>query len=129
MTEQSAFTYRVERRIPPGQWEIIADGLPNTNYTDSSVEPDTEYQYRVTARNSAGYGPPSEVLTVTTAASDSGPDEEGNEEDRIKNLEIRLSALDNRVSGAENKIDGLRADLASRRDDPLQLPPEGYKRD
>ena len=41
MTEQSGLTYKVERCAPPGPWVVIADGLLTTNYTDSSVEPDT----------------------------------------------------------------------------------------
>jgi fibronectin type 3 domain-containing protein len=59
--------YRVERSEDGGAtWVPIVTGLTTTGYSDVSVAPNTTYDYRVFAYNTAGDSPPSNVATVTT---------------------------------------------------------------
>ena len=60
-SDSSITGYRVLRRNPaihdPGDFEVIEDdtGSSDTSYTDTDVEPETKYVYRVQARNAHGW--------------------------------------------------------------------------
>lgn len=61
--------YRIARRLLPiGSWMVIATNTNSTSttHTDTGVEPDTSYQYRVSAINSAGTGDWSATANATT---------------------------------------------------------------
>lgn len=62
--------YQVERRDYPGPtaWNILTQTLPanTTSYTDTTTASETEYDYRVRARNSRGVSGPSNVANITT---------------------------------------------------------------
>jgi len=59
----SSVQYTVERSIDNESWQPISQALSETTFTDTDVEPDTLYYYRVTAKDDAGNN--SEVATVT----------------------------------------------------------------
>lgn len=63
----SAAGYRLERRSETGAFSQIID-LPaaSLTFTDSSVGPDSAYEYRVYAYNASGNGPLSNVIQVAT---------------------------------------------------------------
>ena len=71
--------YQVLRRNPTlhdtGVFEVLEDdtGSADTSYTDTSVEPETKYVYRVKARNAHGLSEWSRALTVTTTADPTPP--------------------------------------------------------
>jgi hypothetical protein len=50
----------------PG-WLVLVDNVPITasSYTIESLMPDTYYMFMIRARNSQGYGPPSQVSDLT----------------------------------------------------------------
>ncbi len=70
--DSSITSYQVLRRNPAvhdtGEFVIIEDdtGSPNTSYTDTDVDPDTEYLYRVKARNAHGLSGWSGFVKVST---------------------------------------------------------------
>lgn len=65
--------YRILRRnkdITPRQpFQIIADDIVGTSYTDTTVEAETTYAYRIKARNSAGYSRRSRPAAVETPSA------------------------------------------------------------
>lgn len=70
--DSSITSYQVLRRNPAihdtGEFVIIEDdtGSPDTSYTDVDVDPETEYLYRVKARNAHGLSGWSGFVRVTT---------------------------------------------------------------
>lgn len=63
-------TIVVERAESGGAFSELVSLGPNTeSYTDTSVDPDVTYAYRVFAENALGSSPPSNELTVTTPAA------------------------------------------------------------
>ena len=78
--DSSITGYQALRRNPaihdPGEFEAIEDdtGSAATSYTDTDVEPETKYVYRVKARNAHGLsGRSGYVSTTTPAAPDLTP--------------------------------------------------------
>ena len=66
--------YRVERSLDGSTWsQIGTTGLNVTTYADTTVSPNTTYQYRVEAVNAGGTSDPSNVVTVTTPTRRSPP--------------------------------------------------------
>jgi hypothetical protein len=68
-------SYRVERAPASGVFTIVATlDAPVTAYTDSGLDPNTAYAYRLTPTNAAGTGPAAtiDVLTLTDAPSGNG---------------------------------------------------------
>lgn len=54
--------YDVERKDDKGRWvKVNRDPVRGTEFTDDTVQPNKTYEYRVTAKNTAGPGKPSEV--------------------------------------------------------------------
>jgi predicted RecB family endonuclease len=67
--------FAVERSTAASGWVEIARTGPNeTVLADVTVAPSTTYSYRVRAYNSAGYSAASNVVTLTTPATDTVPD-------------------------------------------------------
>ncbi|MEM7144637.1 MAG: fibronectin type III domain-containing protein [Verrucomicrobiota bacterium] len=63
-------SYTVQRRLgPAGSWTTVAD-LPanSTSYSDSNLQPDTLYEYRVMASNGIGDSSYSNIDSATTDA-------------------------------------------------------------
>ncbi|ELT96016.1 hypothetical protein CAPTEDRAFT_49277, partial [Capitella teleta] len=58
--------YNVERRLVSSKrWlKINKETVTETNYTDTDVVEDNEYEYKTMAENSVGVGPPSEPCTA-----------------------------------------------------------------
>ncbi len=48
------FRYQVQRSTFGRPWRVVADDLPDTNFTDNNVQPGVEYEYRVRVKNQAG---------------------------------------------------------------------------
>ena len=73
--EDDAIThYQILRREGgSGAFEIIAENVTETSYTDVAVAGETGYEYRVVAVNDAGASPESDSLTVNTPAAPSPP--------------------------------------------------------
>ena len=73
--------YQVLRRNPAihdtGVFAVIEDdtGSSDTNYEDTTVAPETEYVYRVRARNAHGLSEESDYRTVTTPAEPTPPNQ------------------------------------------------------
>lgn len=67
--------YRVYRESD-GEVEQIAS-VTGTNYTDTDVEPDTTYNYSVSAVNSEGEGPRSQAVTYTASGDVGDPGDTG----------------------------------------------------
>ena len=60
--------FLLERQNPDGSWSAIASLAPaTTSYLDSGLTPGSQYQYRVTASNSAGSSPPATASGSTLA--------------------------------------------------------------
>ncbi|XP_055331451.1 twitchin-like isoform X3 [Paramacrobiotus metropolitanus] len=54
--------YDVERKDEKGRWvKVNREPVKGTEFTDDTVQPNKTYEYRVTAKNTAGPGKPSEV--------------------------------------------------------------------
>ncbi|GAU87381.1 hypothetical protein RvY_00244-2 [Ramazzottius varieornatus] len=54
--------YDVERKDEKGRWvKVNREPVRGTEFTDDTVQPNKTYEYRVTAKNAAGPGKPSEV--------------------------------------------------------------------
>ena len=54
--------YDVERKDDKGRWvKVNREPIKGTEFTDDNVTPNKAYEYRVTARNTAGPGSPSEA--------------------------------------------------------------------
>ncbi|MBR1609627.1 MAG: DNRLRE domain-containing protein [Kiritimatiellae bacterium] len=60
--------YSVERSEDGTAWKTVASGLSEASFLDRSAEPWTQYQYRVTARETASGETKSVVETVTLEA-------------------------------------------------------------
>lgn len=62
-------TYSLERRLSGlSDWTVVATlGAQYNNWTDNNVSPETSYEYRIRARNTAFNGPYSSIRNVTTA--------------------------------------------------------------
>ncbi len=61
--------YKVERKIGAGSWETAPSGILGAStytYTDTLLTAGTQYTYRVSAQNGAGYSLPSSELVVWT---------------------------------------------------------------
>lgn len=84
-SSENADEYRVERRIgTSGNFSTIANNLTANSYIDTSVNSNTDYQYRITARSSQenGITKASNNLTVTT---------EDCSAEQLPNLEIEVT--------------------------------------
>lgn len=65
-----AFRYSIKRSLTPaGPFIHLASGLTATNFTNSSLSPDTQYYFVITASNSGGESADSAVVTVKTIPS------------------------------------------------------------
>lgn len=65
---------RVERRTSGGAFTLLVDLPPGANgLVDRAVEPDADYEYRLTATNDAGASPPALVAVRTALAPDLPP--------------------------------------------------------
>lgn len=62
-----AESYTILRSLD-GDTTTIARGLPDTNFTDTNLKPNTTYSYTINAVNSAAESGPSESVLVTTDA-------------------------------------------------------------
>lgn len=60
----NATSYKIERKVS-STWTVI-NTISGTTYNDETVNPETEYSYRVTAINSVGEADPSDEAIVTT---------------------------------------------------------------
>lgn len=64
--------YIVERRLPAGDWSVVAtlaaDNPFNDRFVDEDVTPDTTYLYRVKARNSRGESDYTQSLEVVSGS-------------------------------------------------------------
>ncbi|MBN1935987.1 MAG: Ig-like domain repeat protein [Anaerolineae bacterium] len=64
----SGITYRLEKQLGAGSWNVVAQGLAGTSYYDGQTQPDgTEIHYRVAAVNgvnTAGSATASDGITV-----------------------------------------------------------------
>ena len=66
-TADDEFGFRLERRANDDVWQTAADlSADSTSDSDSSVVPDTSYDYQVIAFNGAGDSAPSNRASVTT---------------------------------------------------------------
>ena len=91
--DSSITHYQVLRREgETGDFTVLEEntGSASTAYTDSTVDPDTEYQYRVIAVNGDGSSPESESLSVQTLAEPTlvvvTPEPTPTEEELLDNL-------------------------------------------
>ncbi|MEM8872805.1 MAG: kelch repeat-containing protein [Planctomycetota bacterium] len=65
--------FRIERRTDGGSFAPLANvGANITSFLDDTTDPDTTYEYRVFAVNSAGDSGASNTVNATTPADDSG---------------------------------------------------------
>jgi hypothetical protein len=77
----SILGYRIERESPEGDGfsTLVADtGNTNTTYSDTDLDSDTEYNYRVSAINEHGWGLFSTEANATTSEDTPGSDEKIN---------------------------------------------------
>ena len=58
--------YQIQTLDDAGDWSRLVDVDRGLKYSHEDVVPGDTWQYRVIARNEAGYGPPSEVVSATT---------------------------------------------------------------
>ena len=63
----------IQRADASSHQAITNDDVRSTSYELTGLIPATRYHVRVRARSSVGYGPTSDVLTVTTAAASRAP--------------------------------------------------------
>lgn len=65
---EGARSYRLKRSLEEDgtSYEIIADYLKDTVYTDKNLDENTIYYYKISSLNNSGEGPDSEVLTMAT---------------------------------------------------------------
>src|SRR5262249_9777973 len=69
-----ATSYRIERRIlGAATFDEIASGVATTNYQDTTVSPETSYEYRVRAENAGGMSDYSNTDGATTPSQPQQP--------------------------------------------------------
>ncbi len=62
--------FEVQRRVGSGAWATIATpGVDQTGYDDTGLTPETTYEYRAAAANSAGLSAWSNTISATTLAA------------------------------------------------------------
>lgn len=61
-----ATSYKIEKRVGSGSWNVLEAAHIGTSYVDTGLIPETEYSYRVSATNSAGTSSASPAVTETT---------------------------------------------------------------
>ena len=89
--DSSITGYQVLRRNPaihdPGEFEVIEDdtGSWSTSYTDTGVAAETEYVYRVKARNTHGLSGRSGYVSVTTTATPAESTKDDEEDTQQRN--------------------------------------------
>lgn len=66
-----ATSYKIERRVGSGSWNVLEESHTSTTYIDTDVLAETEYSYRVSATNSAGTSSASSIATVTSPPASS----------------------------------------------------------
>ncbi|XP_064646394.1 muscle M-line assembly protein unc-89-like isoform X2 [Lineus longissimus] len=65
----SPMTYTIETKdCTDGKWRPLVEGLQDTNFNVDGVNPDTEYSYRVKAKNEFGESEPSDAVNVAKRA-------------------------------------------------------------
>ena len=62
--------YRLERRTDRGEWEVVSEEIADTavSHSDSGLEFDTVYWWRLSAQNDDGWGPATAELEVQTGS-------------------------------------------------------------
>ncbi|MDR2911175.1 MAG: fibronectin type III domain-containing protein [Bacteroidales bacterium] len=87
-TVTGATGYKVERSINDGSWAEIAPSVTTTTYTDSNLEPNTKYSYRVRSYNGNGDESDYPVAASATTAIDAPA---GLSATAVSNTQINLS--------------------------------------
>lgn len=64
----TAITYNVSRStMADGNYETVAQGISTLYYTDSDLQPNTTYYYKVSAANAGGESEQTDAVSATTA--------------------------------------------------------------
>ena len=66
--------YQISYKSGAEAYKVLAQGITTTNYTESLLTSDVVYTFKVTARNSIGYGAESTSVNVRAAAKPDVPD-------------------------------------------------------
>ena len=105
--DDSITGYRILRRDvanqPPGAFSAIA-AITDTNavsYTDSKVEAETQYAYRIVALNDEGASPESNTVSVTTLEE---PDDNSYSNSQLRSDDVTIEFTNRR--GSINEEDG-----------------------
>ena len=64
-SDPTILDYEVEYRKPGEDFQKVT--TTSKRYTVAELKPDTKYEFRVAARNSAGFGPFTDVVTKFTS--------------------------------------------------------------
>jgi hypothetical protein len=65
--------YQISYKFSGGAYVVLATGVTTLQYTASSLTPNTEYTFKVTARNLIGLGADSAELSIRAAAKPNTP--------------------------------------------------------
>lgn len=83
--------FKLERAVGGGSFSLIATlGVGIEEYTDSSVDPDTTYSYKVKAYNTFGSSAYSNTLSVSTLDADEEEEEEEIDDPLVDNVSLKF---------------------------------------
>lgn len=68
--------------------KLHVEGIEGNSYTDTDVDPSTDYEYQVSAVNENGESELSETVAVKTEPEEPGDEEEGTEEQSLESLTV-----------------------------------------
>jgi fibronectin type 3 domain-containing protein len=94
--------YRIERRTGSANFVALLDNVASTNFQDSTLSPNTKYDYRLTAKSTAGDSAAVEANAITPPTSNPPPTPTGFNATAASSSEINLSW--DAVAGASGYI-------------------------